>query len=218
MILRGVKFGTYHTASEWGFILNEKTIEPPTPKIVTVPVDGRDGALDLSEALTGEIKYENRKASFTFLITEGTYSDREWIIQTVYSVIHGRKLNIILDDNTLYYLVGRCAITSVTNNNAYGSITIEADCEPYKYSIYETVRTIEATATATEYFLLNGGVKTVVPTLTVTGTVNIKYGNSSASLSEGEYILTDLLLKSGETLIEVEGSGTLKVAYREGIL
>lgn len=218
MILRGVKFGTYHTAGDWGLTLNEKVIEPPTPKIVTIPIDGRDGSLDLSEALTGEIKYENRKLSFTFILTEGTYRDRNGIIRIMYSVIHGRRLEIVLDDDTLHYFVGRCMITSTTNTLAYGTVTIEVECEPFQYSIYETVRTIIADATLTDYFLVNQGVKTLVPTLKVTGAVRIVYGSTSVSLSDGEYKIPSLKLPTGETLIQVDGSGTLVVTYREGVL
>lgn len=218
MVLRGVRFGNYHTAGDWGLILNAKSIEPPTPKIVNVSIDGRDGEIDLSEALTGEIKYNNRKASFNFIITEGTYLDRESMISNIYRAVHGRKLNITLDDDYTRYLVGRCSITDVTNNNAYGTIKIEANCEPWRYLVYDTVRTIEVTNTLTDIFLSNQGVKSVIPTLTVTGTVNITFGTSKFSLSAGNYKISDLVLKSGETLIQVQGSGTLVVTYREGIL
>ena len=218
MVLRGVRFGNYHTAGDWGLILNQKSIDPPTPKIVSVSIDGRDGELDLSEALTGEITFENRRALFVFLITEGTYLDRESMIANIYRAVHGRKLNIIIDDDFTRYLVGRCSITEVTNNNAYGMITIEANCEPYRYSVYDTVRTIDVTATPTDILLSNKGVKSVTPTLKVTGTVNITFGTSTISLSAGEYKISDLVLTSGETLIKVQGSGTLVVTYREGIL
>lgn len=218
MVLRGVKFGNYHTAGDWGLILNEKKIDPPTPKIVSVSVDGRDGELDLSETLTGEIKFENRKAFFKFIITEGTYLDREAMIANIYRAVHGRKLNIILDDDYTRYLVGRCSITEVTNDNAYGTITIEANCEPYRYLVYDIVRTIEVTSILTDILLSNKGVKSVTPTLTVTGTVSITFGTSTISLSAGEYKISDLVLKSGETLIRVQGSGSLVVTYREGIL
>jgi len=218
MVLRGVRFGDYHTVADWGFILNSKTIEPPAPKIITVPIDGRDGDLDLSEALTGEIKFENRRASFTFIITEGTYSDREAMIARVYRAVHGRKLRIILDDDYTHYLFGRCSITESSNDRAYGTLVIEAICEPWRYQIYDTIRTIEVTDTLTDILLSNKGVKSVTPTLKVTGTVSITFGTSTISLSAGEYKIPELILKSGETLIKVQGSGSLVVTYREGIL
>ena len=57
-------------------ILNEKSYPPPTPKTLYVEVDGRDGDLDLSEGLIGEIKYNNRQAVYKFIMTNGTYQDR----------------------------------------------------------------------------------------------------------------------------------------------
>lgn len=216
--MRGVKFGSHHTANDWKMILNSKEISPPEPKIVSVPIEGRDGELDLSEVLTGEIRYNNREANFTFLMTEGTYLERESLISDIMSLIHGRQLNMITDDDPEHYLRGRFSVNRVHNINAYATLEISGNCEPYKYHIYETVRTLPLTSTPTEIFLSNKGVKTVVPTLKVTGTLNIKYGDKTVSLSTGEYKLTDLHLKSGETLITVSGSGSLVVTYREGVL
>ena len=45
--MREVVFGDNHTAEDWGLILNAKTISPPTPKVVKISVDGRDGDLNL---------------------------------------------------------------------------------------------------------------------------------------------------------------------------
>ena len=218
MILRGVKFGDYHSAGDWGLILNSKQLDPPEPKIYTVSVDGRDGDIDLSEALTGEIKYNNRVASFGFTVTEGSYADREAMIGRIVGLIHGRKLNIIIDDDFTHYLHGRVKVTGRTNINAYGTLTIECDCEPWRYAVNETVRTIALTTTPTEILLTNGGIKTLIPTVKVTDSATIEMGSSSVSLSSGEYKLTDLKLKSGSTLIKVHGNGTIIFSYREGIL
>lgn len=217
-MLRGVKFGNYHTAREWEMILNAMSIDPPKVKTSYISVEGRDGSLDLTEALTGEIKFENRKASFTFLLMEGTYLERESIIVRIYALIHGHKLQIITDDDPEHYLIGRCEIVGKVNNHSYGSITIEAECDPYRYALYDTVRTIEVTGTPKDILLSNKGIKSVTPTLTVTGSVKITVGNTSIALSAGEYKITDLIVRPGETLIQVEGVGTLVVTYKEGIL
>ena len=122
--MRGVRFGVYHTAEDWGLILNDKSLTPPVPKTTYIQVEGRDGDLDFSEALTGEIRYNNRVASFTLLATDGTYTDREELISEILGALHGKKVNIVLDDKPDYYLVGRCQVTEVTNNKAYGTIKV----------------------------------------------------------------------------------------------
>lgn len=216
--MRGVYFADYHTVADWGLILSAKKIDPPTPKIVTVNIDGRDGSLDLSRALTGEIKYNDREASFSFLITEGSQSDREYMLQTIINAIHGQRLQIIEPDFPWLYLIGECSVIDVINNKAYGSFTVKATCEPYRYYISEVIRPITLIDTETEIVLTNSGKKIVVPTIQVSGSVNIKYDNTSVSLSEGTYRLTSLMLKSGNNLLTVSGSGTVTFTYREAIL
>lgn len=218
MVLRGVKFGDYHTANDWGLILNSKTITPPRPKTTYVSILGRDGDLDQSEALAGEIKYENRTLKFTFLLTEGTYLDRENLISEILTAVHGKKLNIILDDDTSVFFIGRCTVTDNKNTNAYGSIAIEVNCEPFKYKLVDTTETIALTSTAKNVALTNNGAKTVSPIFTVTNTVTIVLGTSSVTLNAGTHRVSNYVLKHGTTTIQVSGSGSLTVTYKEGYL
>ena len=181
MVLRGVKFGDYHTANNWGLILNSKTISPPRPKTTYVSIQGRDGDLDQSEALTGEIKYENRTLKFTFLLTEGTYLDRENLISEILTVVHGKKLNIILDDDPSVYFVGRCIVTDRNNNKAYGSIAIEVNCDPFRLKLEEVEETIALTSVETSVALSNNGNKTVSPIFTVTDTATDTMSSPTAA-------------------------------------
>lgn len=216
--MRGVYFGDYHTVGDWGLILTSKTIDPPTTKTIKVDIDGRDGTLDLSRALTGEMKYNDRSASFSFLVTNGTQSDRAYMIQNIINAIHGQRLNIIEPDFPEYYLVGDCSVSAVHNDKAYGSFTVTAECEPYRYAINETIRTISLTTTDTNVILTNNGRKILIPTVTVSGSVNITIGANKIALSSGTYKLTSLTLPNGPTTIKVSGSGTVIIKYREGVI
>ena len=166
--MRGVKFGEYHTAEDWNLILNAKSIDPPDPKLIKVSVDGRDGDLNLSRTLTGDVAYENREASFTFLITEGTQAEREELINFIINTIHGQEVQIIEPDDEDHYLIGDCSVSNVFNDRAYGSFKVSADCEPFRYYLEEVNRVITASATKTDIILSNTGRKTVTPTLIVT--------------------------------------------------
>lgn len=216
--MRGVYFGNYHTVADWGLILTAKTINPPTPKIVTVNVDGRDGTLDLSRALTGDIKFNDRVASFSFLVTEGSQSDREYMIHTIINALHGQRLRIIEPDFPYLYLVGECSVNNVKNTKAYGSFTVSATCEPYKYLIDEINRTIALSTTPTSVVLNNTGRKILIPTVTVSDSALLVIGTTSVSLSEGTYKLTSLLLQPGANVVTVSGSGTVRFTYREAVL
>lgn len=218
MKLRGIKFGDYHTADDWHLTLNAQSLAPAEPKTNFISVDGRDGDIDATEALTGEIKYNNREASFTFIMTDGTPEDREDLLTEIYQHIHGRKLNIIRPDDPLRYLVGRCQISNIENLGAYSTFEVTANCEPWRYNIAETIRHTAVTSARLEFPIVNKGRKTIIPELNVTGSVNIEYGTLKLSLETGKYKATDLLLKTGTHLLTVYGSGDLTIRYREAVL
>lgn len=216
--MRGVKFGSYHTVTDWNLILNAMSIKYPTPKTTKVSVEGRDGDLNLSRALTGEMRYNNRDASFTFLITDGTHAEREALATEIVSVLHGEELKIVTPDKLDYYLIGECKINDIINNKSYMSILIGADCDPYYYSINETVREITVSGSTKEIALVNHGKKTLTPVIHIEGNIDLKYENNSVSLSEGDYQLPNLQLETGTTLVTVSGSGAVTFTYREAVL
>lgn len=216
--MRGVQFGNYHTSDDWNLILNAMKINPPTPKTTKVSVEGRDGDLNLSRALTGEMRYSNRDASFTFLLTDGTHAEREALSMDIVSLIHGEELKIITPDRPDFYLFGECKIEDIVNNKSYLTIVISADCEPYYYAINETIREVTVTGSSQEVAIVNHGRKTITPVIHIEGNITLKFGSSSVSLSSGDYQLPTLLLKMGVTLVNVSGSGTVKFTYREAVL
>ena len=216
--MRAIQFNDKHTAEDWGLILTAKKRNPPTPKYEKISIDGRDGEIDLSRALTGEIKYKNTDASYSFLLSKGTQAEREELLSEIINFIHGNILNIIEPDDQYHYIVGDCIVENVVNNKAYASFTVSADCEPYKYAIEETNRYISLTSSITDIVITNTGTKILIPTLTVNGSVNLTVGSSSVALSSGQYKLTSLKLKPGANTISVSGSGSLIVSYREAIL
>lgn len=220
MKLRGMQFGDYHTADDWNLILNAKTITPPEPKTNYVSVPGRDGDIDLTEALSGLVNYRDRTASFVFLLTNGSHDDRDELITEIVGVLNGQRLQIIdTDDYPDYYMTGRFTVKSVTNNNAYGTIQLEAVCNPWRYAINPVSRTVNVSSTdgTVAIVLTNSGYKTVTPSITVTGTINLTYGTTTVALSAGTYTLPGLLLSPGANSLSVAGSGSITITYTEAI-
>ena len=74
-MIQGVTFGIKHSYEDFGLILSSKEIGLPTPKTESVSVIGRNGDLDLTDALGDDVKFENRKLSFTFSLLNGA---RDW--------------------------------------------------------------------------------------------------------------------------------------------
>ena len=217
-MLRGITFGEYNTAEDWGLTMSTKKIPLPAPKTTFVSVPGRDGDIDMTEALDGVVHYDVRPASFVFEILEGTVQERLELAKTISQVLHGQMLRIIdQDDYPGYYLIGRVSVTEVNHNKAYSTIKVSATCRPWRYAINEASRTIVLTSLTRVIVLNNDGSMVVNPMINVSGSLNLEFGTSSVNLTTGVYVLPSFRLRPGLNTIKVSGSGSAVFTYREGI-
>lgn len=138
--MKGVKFGGIHSYNEWGLILSEKEIKSPKPKTTEIEIEGSDGVLDYTEFFGG-VKYENRSLSFTFRKANIAPADFLALYSEVQNALHGKKMQVILDDDPEFYYYGRVSINEWKSNKRIGEIVIEVDAEPYKYKINRTSQT-----------------------------------------------------------------------------
>lgn len=209
----------FNTWFDWKLILTAKDIAPPEPKTNLVNIDGMSGSLDLSEALTGEITYNDRPVSATFWTSDGTYKDRESLLKKIRTSLHGKKVKIIEPDDLDHYFVGRVIIKDSKNILPYAEFKIEATCEPWRYSNHESVRTFETNSTTIKNVIINNqGVKTLTPDIEVVGAIDIIYDNNKISLVDGVYKITDIRLKQGVNMIGVSGNGSVTFKYKEADL
>ena len=209
----------YNTWYDWGLIVTDKDVSSPDPKTNYVNIDGASGSLDLSEALTGEVTYNDRKLSASFWTDQGTRTDRERLLRDIKIALHGRKVKIIEPDDPEHYLIGRISISSEVNNLSYASFTITATCEPWRYAIEESQRTIALSLTAKNIVIYNHGVKTLTPEIELTSGAYLEYDGKVVPLNDGTYRLTDFKLYRGANVVKVSGStGTITFKYREADL
>lgn len=207
------KFNTWYN---WRLVLTAKSVTPPEPKTNYVKIDGMSGSLDLSESLTGEITYEDRTVSASFWTNEGTFKERETLLQTIVAALHGKKIRIIEPDDPDHYFYGRVKVKSFKNILPYAEFSIEATCEPWRYALYDAERRIEVNSQiVTNAIITNNGVKTLCPVITVTGSVNIIYNGAETTLTDGTYKISDVKLRQGYNIIGVSGNGSATFTYKE---
>lgn len=211
---RAFQFDKYNTAYDWGLLLTAKDLTPPDPKTNYVQLDGMSGSLDLSEALTGEVAYNDRTLTASFVSTDGTFAERVVLLRDVTAALHGRKVRIVDPDDLEHYLLGRCKVKAV-QTPSYMELSIEATCEPWRYAINETERRVDAPG---DVVIRNEGSRTVCPVLTVTGTVSITVNGATSKLDTGDYKITDLRLVPGVNVVGVSGTGSVTFTYREADL
>ena len=178
--MNGVTFGEKHSLRDWGLLLKSRpVISPPEAKTIYIDVAGADGSLDLTEALTGDVKYKNRKVSFEFIVLDAR---NRWsnIYSEIMDYLHGQQMKIVLDEDSSYYYVGRLNVDEWNSNKVTSTIKISGIVDPYKSSLedwewdtfnFETgyirdYRDIEIVGKRN--VAIDGTRKTIVPTIIAT--------------------------------------------------
>ncbi len=209
----------FNTWYDWNLILTSKSITPPEPKTNYVAIDGMNGTLDMSEALTGEITYNDRTITMKFWTDHGTRDEREQLLNDIRLALHGRKIKIIEPDDPDHYFYGRIKIKSEENIIPYAEFTIEATCEPWRYANEDSNRhVIVSPNESIDVVIINQGKKTITPTIAITGAITVAYGDTSATLSDGSYKISDLNLRRGTNVLNVSGNGAITFTYKEASL
>lgn len=212
--MKGVTFGEYHSYNDFSLILNSKEIAAPKTKTVKIDIEGADSAIDLTEFF-GEPKYEDCTLIFQFstIVPQNNFLA---LFSTIKNAIHGKKLAISLDADPGFFYVGRCYVSSFTNEKNIGKIAIECECEPYKYKAAKTV--ISNAVNGEDNIVLTNLRKRVVPEVLIEAdsTLHIVYETYNVwDLGSGSYTLPELELKAGENVVSVSGTGNITFSYQE---
>lgn len=233
--MNGVTFGTKHSYGSWGLILSKKEISYPEPQTESVSVPGRDGDLDLTEALgAGVVRYKNRTLKFTFTVPNARWG---WKKQSeIASYLHGQKLKIILDEEKEFYWYGRCMVDSYTPNKGICTVVIKCDVEPYKMQVSDGSRywlwdpfSFKDSIIPQNKITLTSGKETKVnlanlkkqvsPTFTTTThDVTVTFNGTTYSLDYGTSTLYNILLQEGDNFLTFKGTGTVTISYKGGML
>lgn len=214
--MKGVSFLGFHSYRDLHILLTGKEIGSPEVKRQTIDIEGADGELDFTDFF-GEPKYTNAQHRFDF---ESIQPWNEQLSQftDIKNKIHGKKGRIVLDSDPSFFYVGRCFVSAYKNENVIGRISIDCDCEPYKYKMDKTVATL--TINGSETFYLPNARKRAVPEVKVVaeGTINIVYGTNIWDLGAGTYTLPELELVEGDNAITLTGIGSVTLTWQEASL
>lgn len=134
--MHGVTFGTKHSYNTWGLWLKSRPeISPPKPKTKLIQVPGSNTVIDLTESLTGgEVKYEPRTIRCEFCVIGGR-SNWPSVYSYILKTLHGKRMQIIMDDDPGYYYEGRVAVDQWASDKETATIVITAEVNPYKTAI-----------------------------------------------------------------------------------
>lgn len=209
-----VNFGDKNSYTDFGLILMPKTRPFPTPKTNYVSIEGKDGDLDLTTSLTGDVRYNNIDGYTLEFYLVDKRTDWETTLLKLSTHIHGKKLPLSYSEDPDWYYVGRYTINELESDRNIGLLSIECNFEPYRYKKTETIKSITGVGTLT----LSNTRKWVMPTITSTESMEFTFEGKQFVVN-GTLQSPDIILKEGENTIEVtSGTGTLTVTYREAKL
>ena len=215
--MKGITFGNHHSYNDLKLILESKEIGSPEVKVRKIDIEGADSSLDLTDFF-GEPKYEDvtHKFDFSTIVPQAQFLS---LFSTVKNSLHGKKMRIILDDDPLFFYMGRIKVLPFTNEKNIGKISVECDCEPYKYKLAKTV--VSTAVNGTKVISLTNSRKHAVPEVTIAteGSINIVFqGVNVWDLGSGSYTLPELELVEGVNTVTVTGTGNITFIWTEGNL
>jgi hypothetical protein len=215
--MNGIWFDSKHSYDDFNLVLSSVKIPPATAKTNYLDIPGKDGSLDLTEAI-GEVRYNDRKCSFVF--TAFPQDDFEVKKREISNYLNGKRLKIIVDKDPGYYWDGRCSVDDYSSNKNVRQITVGATVAPYKLHHNPTSLSFDLTTESREIVLTNDRMA-VCPEITVTAETTLTFGATNYTLSAGSWKLVGIQLQEGEnkfTAHTISGTGSITFTYQEGSL
>lgn len=126
-----------NTWEHWRIVPIERpAFAPPPLNTHTINVDGANGYIDLTQALTGYPTYGNRTGSIDFAVMNDF---RHWqqAYTDIMTTIHGKRLYCVYEEDPEWYYVGRWTVESWATGKNRSTITLQYDLEPYKLRLYD---------------------------------------------------------------------------------
>lgn len=181
----------------YGLILVDGyTLEPPSPKTYTVDIPGGNGIIDLTESFTGDVAYDNRSQTFTFLVIYP--EDFEKTKTKVSNFLHGKAFDYKMTMDPDYTYHGRFTVNSYSHS-AYvdgivGSIEVQINADPYKK---KSDMTYKLNAVGGKMYRLESGRRPVHPTIECESVCFVTWDGVEYTIPAGTYRLNNVVFKQG---------------------
>lgn len=181
----------------FGMILEDGyTLEPPEPKTYIIDIPGGNGSIDLTEALSGDVVYNNRKQQFTFYVID--VKDFEAFKSELNCLIHGKAFDYKITMDPEYTYHGRFTVSSYEHSmysiGKVGKVVVTIDADPYKSKGFKTFST---DTVGGKLLRIQNGRKPSKPTIETSGSVKVICDGVEVELPAGSWTINELMLKPG---------------------
>ena len=219
-IYLGATINTEHTLRDWkAAITNADIISVPEANTVILEVPGRNGNLDLSEALTGDVTYRNREIKLELASSVNIQTWYEKCLH-IFNTYHGKTVTVIFDDDPDHYYTGRASVSDPQRVRNGSTFIFTVNAEPFRYSTTETTVTATTTGSSVSKTITNSGRMPVCPTITASKACQMVTGGITYLLLQGTQTIPAFILPKGGTTVQIQitGGGTVSFKFREGWL
>lgn len=224
-----------HTYGSWGMLqVGPAIISPPKVQTKFIEVTGRDGSLDYTTALDGNVHFESRDFETT-LRCVATRAELPAIYSRILNFLHGRKLKATCDDDQNYYWEGRFEAKAPKWKKGYWEIDIKGTVDPYKYSRSTTMGDwlwdpfVFETDIAWDYaeLIVDEQLEVVVATSNMPTTPIFRLsapmrmvvnGDSEYEMPKGDSTIPGMVLTDTDTTFVFYGDGKVTIGFRGGSL
>lgn len=206
-------------------------ISPPKPKLTQIPIPGTSDIIDLSEAISGDIEYDQRSLTVVFEYV-GAKDSFHAMHSKISNFLHGRKMQIVFSQDSGFCFLGRISVDSYKWEIYGGTLTLSATVDPYKYETQSSLEPWELDTFSFEDGIIRNYYNITVPgSLTIigrrkrvcqkiicSGAMTVAYLGNTYNLAAGENLITDIFIGEGEHVLTFGGSGTVSIDYKGGSL
>ena len=208
--------------NEYGLLLASKAISAPSVRTNMIVVPGRDGAIDATDALTGEPTYDTRIISIS-LFGIKSISGKEWpvAVSDFCNAFHGKKVKVYFPEDSAHYYSGRLSVGEIKLDGGRQLLPVEIICDPWKYKNEKTTVSRSDLGTAYKQLSLPNESRPVIPTITVAQDTVLLWGDNTININAGDHILPDIRLSAGSNILKAKvasGTGSISVTYQEASL
>ena len=208
--------------NEYGLLLASKSISLPEVRTNMIVVPGRDGAIDATDALTGEPTYDTRIISIS-LFGIKSISGKEWpvAVSDFCNAFHGKKVKVYFPEDSAHYYSGRLSVGEIKLDGGRQLLPVEIICDPWKYKNAKTTVSRSDLGTAYKQLSLPNESRHVIPTITVAQDTVLLWGDNTININAGDHILPDIRLSAGSNILKAKvasGTGSISVTYQEASL
>ena len=230
--MSGFKFNKKHT-NEFGLILLEREISPPSKNKIKSSVPFMNGAYDFSE-IYGEQSFGERTLKYKFDVSHYNHELLMYKLSELQNWLLGTGQEKLYDDDYKnLYFKAECTDISMIDDDYIGKVDITFTAYPFMVSdyyegneIWDTFNFEKDLAQEVKFEinntkdinLINTGIIKVYPTIICDSDMEIIKDNITYNISSGVSKGYNFALKKGENKITINGTGSIEFIFKKEVI